>query len=561
MRGRTTQLPYDCHDVPTPGPRVSRRMVVRVLTELAVRNLGVVAELRLELGPAMTALTGETGAGKTLIIDAIGLLLGEKSDPAQVRPGADAAIVEGRWLVDGEEIVVRRIVPAQGRTRCYINGDLATLAMMADVGRRVVEIHGQHSQQSLLSPKRQRAALDHFAGVDTAAYDAAGVALRALTDELATLGGDDRARTRELGLLVHQVEEIAAGELDDPDEDRLLAEREELLGDAAAHREVAFSAGAAIDQDDGLSDQLRRLVSNLESHVAFAEPASRLVDVLGELDDVARTLRSTGESIDDDPGTLEQLQRRRQELSELRRKYGDRIEDVMAYAEACHATIEELRMRERRALSIESDIDAARAAHAAAGAVLRSERTAAAPQLADEIETHLVPLGMAGATVGFEITGDAGEQVELLLAPNSGLAPGPLRNIASGGELSRVMLALHLSLSAGTPTMIFDEVDAGIGGATADAVGRALAALGERHQVLVVTHLPQVAAWATSQVSVRKIDDGLTTSTSTIDLTTDDPITDARISELARMLSGDPLNTAALDHARDLLDARVGSVQ
>jgi len=532
-----------------------------MLIELAVRDLGVVAELRLELGPAMTALTGETGAGKTLIVDAIGLLLGEKSDPSQVRPGAEAAIVEGRWVIDDEEIVARRVVPARGRTRCYINGDLATLASMADIGRRAVEIHGQHSQQSLMSPRRQRGALDAFGEIDPSEFESAVASLRRLEDELGSIGGDDRARARELDLLVHQVEEIDAADLRDPHEDQILADRESLLGHAVANREAAFGAGAAIDDDDGISDQLRRLVSRLEALSPFAEQTARLVDILGELDDVSRDLRSTGEGIDDDPATLEQLQQRRAALGELRRKYGDGIGEVLAYAEACRKTIEEHRQRERRAQSIEADIAAAVSDRARAAEALRREREEAAPRLARDIESHLVPLGMAGASVEFAIGGDAGEHVEILLAPNSGLAPGPLRNVASGGELSRVMLALHLSLSAGTPTMIFDEVDAGIGGATADAVGQALATLGERHQVLVVTHLPQVAAWATAQVSVRKVDDGSTTSTTTVDLTTDATVSTARVSELARMLSGDPLNDAALDHARDLLDSRAGAAR
>ncbi len=521
-----------------------------MLVELAVRDLGVVSALRVDLAAGMCAVTGETGAGKTLIIEAIGLLLGARSDAARVRPGADAAVVEGRFVDGDDETVLRRVVPAQGRSRCYVDGQLATLTELAERGGAFVEIHGQHAQQALLRPKAQRDALDRFGGVDTGPYLEARRQLRAIEDEIEALGGDDRARARELDLVRFQVAEIDGADLTDPDELAVLAEREDLLADATRSREVGAAAGELLGADDGATDLVARAAALIADHRAFAPVSERLVAVAAELGDCAAEVRSLTDGVSEDPEQLDEVRRRRQSLLELRRKYGDTIADVIAFGEEARGRLEELEGRDARAAALESELAAAVDRLDAEAAALAAARAAAAPGLAAAVEERLADVGLPSATFDVEVGGVDGSEVQFTLAANRGMEAASLTKVASGGELSRVMLAIHQVLSAGPPTMVFDEVDAGIGGVTAAAVGASLARLARERQVLVVTHLPQVAACADLQVSVRKdSDDRMTTSTVTV------LDTEERVVELARMLSGSPDSEAAHEHARELLTA------
>jgi len=527
-----------------------------MLIELAVSDLGVIAELSLVFGPGMTAVTGETGAGKTLVVEAIELLVGGRADPILVRPGAAEARVEGRFVVDDDEIVLARVVPRDGRSRAYVDGRLATAASLADWGTRVVDLHGQHAHQSLLSAATQRAALDRFGRVDLAALaDARGEVAR-LDAALAALGGDERARAREIDLLRYQVDELDAAHLDDPDEDDRLETEEDLLADAGAHRDAAAAVVDLLGGDDSVADVLGAAIGALAGRGPFAAHESRLRAVAAEVADVAADVRRLGESIDDDPDRLARVRARRQLLRDLRRKYGETTADVIAYTADAKARLAELQSHDERAAALDAERSRAIASATAAAAAVGRARRDAAPRLAAAAQAHLVQLAMASARLAVDVGAeDPGDDVSFLLAANAGVPLLPLTKVASGGELARAMLALRLVLTgvaddSGPATLIFDEVDAGVGGQAASAVGQALATLAGDRQVLVVTHLPHVAAFADTHVAVTKRDDGRTTVASARVLAHDE-----RVVELSRMLSGSPESATAHEHAVELMTA------
>ena len=522
-----------------------------MLVELRVRDLGVIADLTLVLGPGMTALTGETGAGKTLLVEAIELLVGGKADPVLVRPGAAEAIVEGRFVAGDVETVVTRTVPAAGagRSRATIDGGMATLAALGETGAALVDLHGQHAHQSLLSPAVQRAALDAFAGVDHGPLHAARRELREIAAALAGLGGDARARARELDLLRFQIAELDAADLRDPDEDESLREEEERLADADAAREAAGAAHDALVADGGAGDGVGAALAALAGRPALAPLSERLVALQAELGDLGTELRSAAESMESDPERLAGLRARRQQLRDLQKKYGDTLAEVMAFAVEARARLGELESYEDRVAELEGRRSGVERAAAEAAAALATTRRKAAPKLASAIEGHLRELALPRASIEVAVEGEGpADDVSILFAANAGEPRLPLTKVASGGELARTMLAARLVLTDAPPTLVFDEVDAGIGGSAAVAVGRSLAALAADHQVLVVTHLPQVAAFADAQVAVDKVErSGRTIASASL-------LDDAgRVVELSRMLSGQPESSTARDHAEELL--------
>ncbi len=549
-----------------------------MLTELHVRDLGVIDELSLVLGDGMTVVTGETGAGKTLVVSAIDLLTGGRADASLVRPGADEAEIQGRFSIGGpgdgsgsggsglgdggvpgsgdggdsaaDELVVRRVIPRQGRSRVYVNGHMATLAALSEHAGDLVDLHGQHSHQSLLRGPVQRALLDRFGDVDTSRLAALIDDLRATEAELAGLGGDQRARAREIDLLRHQAAEIDEAALADADEDRRLDAEETLLADAVAHREAAAEAVAALDGDGPAADALASAIGALDQRAPFADLVARLHDAAAELSDVAAEARSRAESIDDDPRRLEELRNRRALLVALRRKYGETLSDVMAFGAEASARLAELESYEERAEAAEQRRAELSRRLDGERAVVLAARREAAPRLAAEVQQRLAGLAMAEARVEVSVNGPAGDDVVIELAANAGHDPQPLAKVASGGELARAMLALRLVLTSGPPTLVFDEVDAGIGGEVARTVGASLAALAPDHQVLVVTHLAQVAAFADHHVTVAKRSvDGASLSAAGL---LDDQ---ARLVELSRMLSGSPDSASAREHAEELIEA------
>jgi DNA repair protein RecN (Recombination protein N) len=524
-----------------------------VLAELAVRDLGVIQEVTLLLDAGMTALTGETGAGKTMLVGAIGLLTGDRADASVVRPGAEEASVQGRFVIDGDEVVLTRVVPHTGRSRAYRDGRLITAAELSELAAGLVDLHGQHAHVGLLTTASQRRALDRFAGVDLHDLDTARRARRAADDELARLGGDAGARDRERDFLRFQLDEIeAVGLTDDREDERLLLE-ESVLGDADAHREAATGAEEALSTDRGARDRVAAALTELGDRAPFAAIVPRLQAVDADLADIAQELRTVADDIEGDPERLAALQDRRSQLADLRRRYlGDArstLPELFAVRDDLLRRLEELDGHATRAEAAEADRGRADAALAEAAAAVGAQRRSHAPALADAVRERLHELALAKADVRLDVGDeDPGDDVSFLLALNPGLPMAPLAKAASGGELARTMLALRLIVGARVPTLVFDEVDAGVGGSAARSVGRALAALAADKQVLVVTHLPQVAAFADAQISLTKEDDGTTTVVRAEALELE-----PRVRELARMLSGLADSDTGQDHAEELL--------
>ncbi|MEX0666034.1 MAG: DNA repair protein RecN [Acidimicrobiia bacterium] len=528
-----------------------------MLRELHVTDLGIVDDVTLLVNPGSTAITGETGAGKTLLVEAIELLLGARADTSLVRQGASEARVEGRFEThDGREVVLARVLPEDGRTRAYVDGRLATVTELAEVGSTLVDLHGQNAHQSLLAPSVQRRALDRFAGepalAAVAELRAARNDVRQAEIELAALGGDERARARELDLLRFQIDEIESAAVTDQGEEVTLEAEEALLADAVAHREALSDAFGAIEGP--ALDGVGRAVAAIDDRAPFTDLAGRLRSVQAELADLERELRLASDVVNEDPARLEQVRARRQRLRELCRKYGETLTDVITYAADTHQRLDELEGFEARAAEFEAQRYAANERSQTAALDLSNERRRAAAPLADAVTAHLRELAMPAAQLEVLIapgplTDDGADDVTFLLAPNPGEPPKPLAKAASGGELSRAMLALRLVLSEAPPTLVFDEVDAGIGGEAGIAVGRLLADLGTRHQVLCVTHLAQVAAFADAQVVVEKREEaGRTVADAT-------PVeAEERVNELSRMLAGVGESTHARSHVAELLE-------
>jgi DNA repair protein RecN (Recombination protein N) len=542
-----------------------------VLTELRVRDLGVIEDLTLSFGPGMTALTGETGAGKTLVVEALQLVLGGRANPGMVRAGASEAVVEARFVAgegdDAREVILARAVPAEGRSRAWVDGRMATVGALAEAAAPLVEIHGQHEHRALVGAAAQRDVLDIHAGTDLSRVRALRSQLRSLDDALGALGGNAQQRAREADVLRYQLDEIAAAGLEDPDEEEVLRREEDRLADAAAYREAALGAVALLDasasaggpgggegvggEQGGARDLLAAAAAALAGREAFAEPRARLEAAAVELADVAHALRDVVEGWEDDPRRLAEVQERRRLLAGLRRKYGQDLAAVMAFATAGAARLAALEDAEGEATRLAAERGRRTAELAEAEATVRAVRAEAAGSFGDQIGARLAGLAMPGARLEVRVAdAGAGEPVELLLGANVGEPVQPLARAASGGELARAMLAIRLVGLGGPQTMVFDEVDAGVGGAAALALGEALHEVARRRQVLVVTHLAQVAAQADAHISVVKRASRGRTVTGATTVRDED-----RVTELSRMLSGHPGSDAARAHARELLGA------
>lgn len=554
-----------------------------MLEEIRIAQLGVIDSSTLALGPGLTVITGETGAGKTMVVTALGLLLGARADSGAVRSGATAARIEGvvdvsrlagfaravdeaGGEVEDGRVVLARNLSAEGRSRAFVGGASVPVSKLAEVAEVLVAVHGQSDQHRLLQPRAQRDALDRFGGEPLASllatYADLYQRLRAVERELDEVATTARERAREADLLRFGLGEVEAV---DPasQEDVLLAAEESRLGFADALRTAAETAREALSGEDGSADALsttsaaRSLLDGVREHDAEAgELADRLAEITYLLSDVAADVASYASRLETDPARLAAVSERRSVLTALTRKYGDTIDDVLAWARASAVRLLDLDGTDERIETLRADQEQLRGELADAAALLSAARTKAAGRLAGEVTDELALLAMPDASFDIVITptgltSSGADDIEFLLAANVGSGPRPLHKGASGGELSRVMLALEVAL-AGTspvPTFVFDEVDAGVGGAAAVEVGRRLAELARTAQVLVVTHLPQVAAYADRHVLVEKSDDGSVTSSGLSVL--DD---ESRERELSRMLAGLTDSDTALAHARELLE-------
>ncbi len=540
------------------------------LLELRVRNLGVIDDVTVSFRGGTTALTGETGAGKTLLVEAIGLLLGGRADPAVVRAGAEEAIVEGRFAgppgtgdigegiggdgTDGEEILLARSVVRGGRSKAWIDGRMASIGALSEAASGLIELHGQHQHRSLVHTDAQRAALDAFGDIDLSTLESARLQVRRLGDESADLGGDARQRAREADLLRYQLDEIDAAAIEDEGEDGRLEVEEDRLAAASSYRNAAAEALASLSgmEDASALDRLAEATRVLAGRAPLAAFESRLRSAMADVSDLSTDLRSVVETWEDDPERLEEVRSRRQLLHELERKYGADLGEVLAFAAGARRRLAGIELQERRAVVLDAEMADARAVLAAAEVEVASARRGAAPRMAGQIQAALRELAMPSARFSITVDGDGpADRVSFLLGANAGEPLQPLAKAASGGELARTMLAIRLAITDSQGVMVFDEVDAGVGGAAATAVGSALADLGRHAQVLVVTHLAQVAAQADQQVEVRKSEHSGRTRTEVEVLDTD-----GRVVELSRMLSGSPDSASARRHARELLGVR-----
>lgn len=527
-----------------------------MLVELSIENLGIIQSARLTFHEGFTVLTGETGAGKTMLVEAINLVCGRRAETSVIRDGADEASVEARFVRMGddgeEEVILSRTLHREGRSRAYINGRMATVTALAELGDELVDIHGQHAHQRLMNAGAQRDALDTFGRVDKSRLVAAREAVTHIDAMLGALGGDEKSRAREIDLLSFQCDEIESARIAGDNEDAELSGEEDLLADVVRHQESIMRAVEALTADGGALETLGEAQRSLSGVSSLDGVPERLAAVVAEAADIAHTLRSAGESIEENPERLEEIRVRRQMLRDLMRKYGDTLADVIAFGAEARTRLDELTSYSERVAQLETERVAAMRELRAAQIQVGDARRAVAGDLGALVQERVRQLAMPHAvvqvSVGDATTDPAGESVVFLLSANPGSAPQPLSKVASGGELARVMLAVRLVLSDEPSTMVFDEVDAGIGGSAAVAVASALRELGGAHQVFAVTHLAQVAASAHHHVSVSKnVKGGRTFGTASV------VTEESRPGEIARMLSGGVADDSALAHARDLL--------
>jgi DNA repair protein RecN (Recombination protein N) len=520
-----------------------------VIGEIRVRDLGVIEDVDLTLEPGLTVITGETGAGKTLVVEALQLLLGARADPAIVRSGATECRVEGRFGVGEDEVVLTRVVPSSGRARAYVDDRMTPAGVLESTGADLVDIHGQHDHQSLLRPATQRSALDHFAGVDLSEVTELRRALSALSEKIEALGGDDASRERRLDLLRFERDEIARAALSSPDELAALEEEEERLAAATAVRAAAAAAHDLLVADEMTRDLLGRATEAVASESLLGDYVARLRGLLAEVDDLADELRREAERAEEDPERLAAVQERRLLLTRLARKHGGTLTDVLRVYDEISAEIDDLDGADEARAVLERERAEINERLADAERTVGDLRRGSARSLSSAVAAHFSDLALAHATFDVVVSTEPfGGTVEFVFQANPGEAVLPLAKVASGGELARVMLALRLVLSSGPPTLVFDEVDAGIGGEVGLAVGLALAALAAERQVLVVTHLAQIAAYADHHLVVEKrVLEGRTRSV------VRSVSGEERIVELSRMLSGHPDSAAARDHASELI--------
>ncbi|MFM8831167.1 MAG: DNA repair protein RecN [Spartobacteria bacterium] len=551
------------------------------LASLRIRNLALVENLLWEPPSGFVAITGETGAGKSIILGAVKLLLGERAEKSLVRSGADACAVEGLFQIPADSrvhatleeggaeacedgaLVIKRTVSTAGAGKQFVNGSPCTLALLRQLGDLLVDLHGPHDHQSLFSRDQQMLVLDSFAGAEAlrTGYGARRREWMQLTAEKKRLTENAEALARELDLLTHQVAEIDEAALQPGEEDQLLARQRT---GANAHRLCSICAdltGLLSESEDSLTSRwgdVSRLMRELQRLDAQAEPmVGAAAGIFESLQDLARDVDRYASALDADPKTLEATESRLDTIQNLKRKYGSTVEAVIAFGTEASAKLAQLKNREERGAGLDDEISAAKKALDSTAKQLGQARRKAAPKLADLVKTHLADLGFAkaGFSIVFEELEDASplgiEQVDFLFAPNPGEPERPLRAIASSGEISRVMLALKTSLAAqdSVPVLIFDEIDANVGGEIGAKVGAKMKELAASHQVFCITHLPQVAAAATAQFMVSKDTSGERTRTSLVSTDGAD-----RVTEIARMLGGQA--ESARKHAKALLSGK-----
>ena len=560
-----------------------------MIEEIYIRDLGVIQEARLAFGPGLTVITGETGAGKTMVLSALGLLLGERSDTSSIRRGQDQAFVEGRWFlknntdiaaqiterlaeagaeISGGELIMNRSVSSEGRGRASVSGKAAPINLLSELGEKLVVVHGQSDQIRLKSAAAQREALDQFAGVagQLTEYQTHFQAWKSATAQLVDIQSALDARAKEARELRAAVDELEAAD-PKPGEDQELTDKANRLTHVEELRIAASSAHEAISSEsfDGATDAIgligvaRRALEQVAAHDPELEKIAESLKQLGyQLNDASAEISGYLDGLDGDSAReLEAIQERRAVLNTLIRKYGPTLDDVINLRESASDRLLELDSSSDLIEALTLQVEHEHEAMTAAAEKLSAARKSAAVKLADQVTAELAALAMSGSTLVVDVAqspefGSFGKDlVSIQLSSYPGADPRPLGKGASGGELSRIMLAIEVVLAQTeqAPTFIFDEVDAGVGGAAAIEVGRRLAMLAKQAQVIVVTHLAQVAAFANQHLRVLKNSTDEFTATDVVALNTED-----RVNELARMLSGMPESDSGRTHAAELLE-------
>lgn len=548
-----------------------------MLTDLSITNIAIIDSLHLSLKPGLTILTGETGAGKSIIIDAVGLIMGGRASADLIRSGSDEAVVEAifdisdmpelsQLLSDSgfpceTELLVKRSISRAGKNRIFINGAMATLTLLSDISRRLINIYGQHESQTLLRPENQLLLLDLFAGNTDlrGAFASLYAELQTVRERLAHADERERETARRLDLLSFQSQEIAGAELRDGEEEQLEEERQllanaEKLGGASAEAFELLYGG-----DDALLGQLRRIGNAIREIAAIdqtlGETATSLESCYLQLEDAAMTLRGYASRVEADPLSLQRVEDRLDQINRLKRKYGPTIRDILKFQQQVDGELEQIRDQEHDREALQGQCDRLEKELRRCGAELSRQRSTAAGALKQALEGEARQLAMKNAIIEADLTlldeprSTGFERMELLFSPNAGEPPRPLAKIASGGELSRLMLAFKQVLPEGdVPTLVFDEVDSGIGGATSETVGRKLKRVARRQQVLCITHLPQVAVFADQHLHVAKRVDNGRTATAVTPLDKK-----ARVEEISRMLGGAVITDTTRRHAGELL--------
>lgn len=559
-----------------------------MLNFIQIHNFAIIDEVELELDTGLTVLTGETGAGKSILVDALGLVLGDRADASALRHGAErgeitasfhleAKSAAGAWLAeqdldDDNECMVRRTLSRNGRSRAFINARAVPLGMLRKLGEFLADIHGQHEHQSLVRPAVQRQILDHLGGNQARAEKVrqAFFAWSSVNRDIDALRAKDADRASRLELLEYQVRELASlapaedelAQLDD--EHRKLAG----AGQLAEGVQQALAALGGLDGEGGADESIglseRALQELVEIDAALSEPARLVADAGIHVQEAIDSLRRYLDALEMDPARLDWVETRISALYEVARKHKVEAAALPTLARQLGAELETLKGTDARLEAMQADLDRCEQAYRAAAGKLSKARATAAQRMSEEVSAMMQALGMPGGRFEASVTATpelgpsehGGDIIEFRVTANPGHPPGSLGKVASGGELSRISLAIQVIAAGATTTgcLVFDEVDAGVGGGVAEIVGRRLRELGSDHQVLCVTHLPQVASQAHHHVRVSKLTDGKTTRTTLRPLTRDESV-----EELARMLGGVEITRRTREHAREMIDkAREG---
>jgi len=552
-----------------------------MLMNLQVRDFAIVEKIDIEFDSGMTVLTGETGAGKSILVDALGLVLGERGSAQLVRDGAKRAEFSAEfevaeleaarnWLREqsldvDDECLLRRIINADGRSRAFINGNAVPLSQLKTLGELLLDIHGQHFHQSLARRPVQRDLLDHFGGLLEQRADVASCfsSWTAIADRLKTLLDADANRASRLDLLTFQLQELESLGLEDGEPDALKRERQILQNSGRLVDGVSSALDALIDSDaanaNSLIAEAARSIGALAAYDSSLEPLTEMLTSASiQVSEASESLRRYADDIDMDPARRDWIEERLDAIQAIARKHRVSADEVPALEAQLRSEFEELKNSEERGRELEIQAVAMREEFLAKAAALSKARSKAARSFSKAVTDAMSGLGMPGGTFEVAITRLATDDarpwgiddIEFLISANPGQKPQPLAKIASGGELSRMSLSIQVIASDGSaiPTMVFDEVDSGVGGGVAEMVGRRLQEIGENRQVLCVTHLPQVASLADQHFRISKVTDGKSTRTGLQVLGKEE-----RVEELARMLGGVEITTKTLEHAAEML--------